>query len=247
MQKTNFILTSLSVALLLIMIGLSNASLAATPGVSVGNTFTYGNMNFDWSSNDPSATPPIEWMTLNGTAWFRGTVQNIAGTNVTVSTLLHYNNGTESTELGSVDVDTGDGNMTLFLTSSNLNFGDPVYTTGDYSGFTINETIPMTYPEGSRQTNHVNVTMEESSELYSISLSMNLYWDQATGVLTQMSIISNQTITYNTYYSVSVQLTDSSQWVIPEFVGMPMILLLLCSAALVTFATTRKLRNKQIR
>jgi hypothetical protein len=228
------------------MVGLSNASLAGTPGVSVGNTATYGNVNFDWSSNDPSATPPAEWIGLNGTAWFRGTIENIAGTNVTISALLHYNNGTEDTELGWVDVDTGEGNMTLFLTSANLNVGDPIYTTGDYSDLTINETIPMTYPGSQRQTNHVNVTMEESSEFFNVSLSMNLYWDQETGVLTQMSIISNETTTYTTNYSVSMQLTDSSAWVVPEF-GMPSIVLLLSSTALVTLVATRKLRRTQIR
>jgi len=243
-QKTNILLTSLSIALLLVMVGLSNAS--GTPGVSVGNTATYGNVNFDWSSNDPSATPPAEWIGFNGTAWFSGTIENIAGTNVTISALLHYSNGTEDTELGWVDVDTGEGNMTLFLISANLNVGDPIYTTGDYSDLTINETIPMPYPGGSRQTNHVNVTMEESSELFNVSLSMNLYWDKATGTLTQVSIISNQTITYTTNYSVSMQLTDSNVWVVPEF-GMPLIALLLSSAALVTLVATRKLRRTQIR
>lgn len=239
-QKTYIILTSLSIALLLVMVSLSNASPVGTPGVSVGNTATYSNAHFYWSSNDPSATPPAEWVALNGTAWFRGTVENIAGTNVTISALLHYNNGTETTDSGWVDVDTGEGNTTLFLTSANLNAGDHIYTTGDYSDLTINETIPLTYPGGSRQTNHVNVTTEESSELINVSLSMNLYWDKATGVLTQMSIISNQTSTYTTNYSVSMQLTDSNVWVVPEF-GMPLIALLLSSAALVTLVATRKL------
>jgi hypothetical protein len=228
------------------MVGLSNASPVGTPGVSVGSTATYGNVNFDWSSSDPSATPPAEWIGLNGTSWFRGTIENIAGTNVTISALLHYSNGTEDTEVGWVDVDTGEGNNTLFLTSANLNVSDPIYTTGSYSGFTINETIPMTYPGGSRPTNHVNVTMKESSELVNVSLSMNLYWDKATGVLTQLSMISNQTMTYTTNYSVSMQLTDSSVWVVPEF-GMPLIVLLLSSAALVALVAARRLRRTQIR
>jgi hypothetical protein len=246
MQKANIILTSLSIALLLVMVGLSNASPAGTPGVSVGNTATYGNVNFDWFSNDPSATPPTQWADLNGTTWFRGTIENITGTNVTISSLIHYDNGTEDTGIGWVDVDTGEGNMTLFLTSSNLNVGDPIYTTGDYSGFSINETIPMTYPGGSRPTNHVNVTMEMTTEFVNVSLSMNLYWDKATGVLTEMSIISNQTMTYTTNYSISMQLADSSVWVVPEF-GMPLFMLLLSSAALVTLVARRKLRRTQIR
>ncbi len=246
MQKANIILTSLSIALLLTIVGLSNASPVGTPGVGVGNTATYGNVNFDWSSNDPSATPPSQWIGLNGTAWFRGTIENIAGTNVTINSLIHYNNGTEDTELGWVDVDTGQGDMTLFLISANLNVSNPIYITGDYSDLTINETIPMPYPGGQRQTNHVNVTTEVTSEFFNVSLSMNLYWDKATGVLTQMSIISNQTMTYTTNYSISMQLTDSSVWVVPEF-GMPLFVLLLSSAALVTLVARRKLRRTQIR
>jgi len=241
-RKTNIIFASFIVVLLLGLVGLSNAPLAATPGVSVGNTATYGNASFNWYSNDPTATPPSEWTTLNGTAWFRGTIQSIVGTNVTISALLHYSNGTEDTEVGWVDVGTGEGNMTLFLVSANLNVGDPVYTTGDYSGFTINETVPMTYPGGQRQTNHLNVTMQESSEYVNVSLSMNLYWDKATGILTQMSMMSNETETYTTDYSVSFQLTDSNVWVVPEF-GMPLIVLLLFSATLVTLVAKRKLRK----
>jgi len=240
------ILTVLSIALLSIMIGLSNASLVGTPGVNVGNTFTYGNVNFHWYSNDPSATPPAQWMGVNGTAWFKGTIQNIAGTNVTISALLHYSNGTENTQNGWVDVNTGEGNMTMFLIAANLNVGDVVYTGGSYSGLTINETVPMTYSGGSRQTNHVNVTDQESSAYFNFSMSMNLYWDKATGALSQMSIISNQTSTYTTNYSVAMQLTDSNVWVVPEY-GMPLIALLLSSVALVTLAAARKLRRTEIR
>lgn len=246
MRKIDIISTSLIAALLLVMVCLSNVSLAGTPGVSVGNTATYGNVSFDWFSNDPAATPPTEWMGLNGTAWFKGTIQNVAGTNVTISSLLHYSNGTEDTEVGWVDVDTGEGNLTLFLISANLNASSPIYTTGEYSGFTINETIPVTYPGGQRQTNHVNVTMEQISAIINISISMNLYWDKATGVMTQMSMMSNQTMTYTTYYSVSMQLTESSVWVVPEF-GMPSIVLLLFTTTLITSVVTRKLRRRQIR
>ena len=109
--------------------------------------------------------------------------------------------------------------------------------------WTINETIP-----GARQTNHLNVTMEESSPPYAtIYLSMNFYWDKATGVLTSLSMISNETITYTTDWSVSFELTASNKWVVPEFVGLPEILLLLASLTLVTLTHRRKLHNTQNR
>ena len=245
MKKVSIVLTSIS-AVLLLMIALSNASSAGTPGVSAGNIFTYGNVNFDWSSNDPSASPPSQWESFNGTAYFKITVQSVVGTNVSISGLIHYSNGTEDTGTGWVDTDTGEGNMTLFLISANLNVNDTVYTSGDYSTYTINETVPITYPGGNRPANHVNVTMAESIEGFNVSLSMNLYWDKATGVLAQMSIVSNTTLTYTTNYAISMQLTESNVWTIPEF-GMLTLALLLSSAALVTLVATRRLRRTLLR
>jgi len=245
MEKDKIILAFLAIALLLTIIGVSGATPVRTAGVTAGDTFTYGNASFNWYSNDPTATPPGEWADLNGTAWFTGTIVSVEGTNVTANLLAHYNNGTEATESGWQDVDTGDGNMTLFLISANLNAGDPIYSNDTYSSWTINETIPETYPGGSRDTNHFNTTMEESVEGYNIYVSMDLYWDRATGVLTKLSITDNETITYTTDYSISFELTGSSTFVVPEFVGLPLILLVPMSFTLVTLARMRKLRKPQ--
>jgi hypothetical protein len=251
MEKVKVILAFLPIALLLAVVCATNAAPVRTPGVSVGNTFQYGNASFYWYSNDPTATIPTEWESLNGTAYALGTVENVVGTNVTMSLLLHYNNGTETTQNGWVDVDTGDGeNLTLFLISANLNPGDPIYSNGTYSSYTINETVSTTYPGGSRDTNHFNMTMEESIPPThgihgSFSLSMDMYWDRATGVLTKLYMESNSTITYTTFYSVSMGITQSNVWVVPEFVGLPLTLPLFASLALVTIAYTRKLRKTE--
>ena len=252
MKKVKAILAFLPIALLLAIVGATNATPVGTPGVSVGNTFTYGNVSLDWHSNDPSVTIARQWESLNGTAWFTETVENVVGTNVTINSMLHYNNGTEIAQAGWINVDTGDfSNMTnLFLISANLNEGDQVYTGSTYSNYTVNETIPMTYPGGSRQTNHFNTTMEVSTPpYYYINYSMNMYWDRATGVLTKLYGTSNQitnyTTTYTTYWSFSVELTGSNQWVVPEFVGLPPTLLLLASLALVTLAYRRKMHKTQ--
>jgi hypothetical protein len=248
MDKGKIILAFLLIALLF-AIGKPAAASVRTPGVSVGDTFTYSNVSFNWYSNDPSATPPTEWEGLNGTAWFRGTVGNVVGTNVTSSSLSHYNNGTERTQNGWLDVDTGDGvNMSLIFVSANLNAGDFIYSSGIYSTWYINETISRTYPGGPRDTNHINVTMEASSPPYAyIYLSTNFYWDRATGVLTKVSITSNETTTYTTNWSVTFELTGSNKWTVPEFVGLPQILLLLASLTLVTLAHRRRLYKTQNR
>ena len=106
----------------------------------------------------------------------------------------------------------------------------------------------MAYPGGSREINHVNMTVAQSLPppySYNISMSMNMYWDRATGVLTKMYMEDNTTTTYTTFYSVSIELTESNVWVVPELVGLPQTLLLLASLAVVTVAYTRKLRNTE--
>src|SRR4030042_1081118 len=122
MEKGKIVLASLTIALLLAMIGASTAVPVRTPGVNVGDTFTYGNGSFNWYSDDPDATPPDEWKDLNQTEWFSVSVENVVGTNVTGSFLSHFSNGTDDvTEGGWVDVDTGDEvNMSLFFISANL-------------------------------------------------------------------------------------------------------------------------------
>jgi hypothetical protein len=182
--------------------------------------------------------PPPPFEDLNATGWFRETVENVVGTNVTINVLFHFINGTERTQSDWVDVDTGDTNLTMMmmpLISANLNAGDHVYTGSAYSIYTITETIPMTYPGGSRQTNHIAQIAPD--------MSVDYYWDRATGVLIKWGFISNKTVPYTTYSSLSVELSGSNQWVVPEFTGLPSTLLLLASLALTTLVYTRKLHK----
>jgi hypothetical protein len=184
---------------------------------------------------------------LNGTASSLGTIESVVGTNVTISSSIHYNNGTVQTEGGWVDVDTGDGNMTYLLISAGLSPGDPIYSNSTFSTWTINDTILETYPGGSRETDYINATMEESLGSYYFYSSMNFYWDTATGVLTNASIIENSTTIYTTDWSVSFSLTGSSKWVVPEFVGLPSTVLLLAMLTLAILVHRRRLHKTQNR
>jgi hypothetical protein len=247
MKEEKIILAFVPIFLLLAMISMSATAPIRQPGVTVGNMFKYGNLSFTWSSNNESATPPPEWKNLNETEWFSFTVQSIVGTNVTCSLQAHYLNGTDASEGGWIDVETGDNdNMTWFLIAANLNSNDSIYTMGDYSTWTINETIQKTYNEDPRDTNHINMTMEASEPpfLYA-NVSQNYYWDKATGVITELSVFYNETINFTsvitTVCSVSIELTESSVWVVPEFSGLPQTLLLIASLTLVTLASKRKL------
>jgi hypothetical protein len=247
MKKEKIVLAVCPIALLLAMISASAADPVRTPGVSSGDTFTYGNFNFYWYSNDPNASAPAEWADIENAEWFSVTVENVVDKNITGSLVVHFNNGTEETEGGWVDVNTGDdANMSMFFISAGLSSGDSIYSSVDYSGWIINETIPRTYDGDIRDTNQYNMTMEYSmGEIYMFS-SMNFYWDKTTGALVEMSMIVNQTMTYTTEYSISVELTGSNVWVVPEF-GLPQTLLLLASLTLVTLAYKLKLQKPRNR
>jgi hypothetical protein len=243
MKKEKIILVICPIALLLAMICASAADPLRTPGVSSGDTFTYGNFNFYWYSDDPNATAPAEWADIENAEWFSITVENVVDTNITGSLMVHFNNGTEETEGGWVNVDTGDdANMSMFFISANLNIGDSIYSSGDYSSWMINETIQRAYDGNMRDTNHYNMTMEYSMEPYYMFSSMNFYWDKTTGALVEMSMILNQTIEYTTQYSISVELTGSNVWVVPEF-GLLQTLLLLSSLMLAAIAYKLKLQR----
>jgi len=203
-------------------------------GVNAGEWFKYGDITVNWSSNDPNATfPPPYWEELEGwneTEWSLSTVEDVSGTNVTFQFIYHFKNGTETTESGYIDLDTGDGNMTYMAISANLDAGDTIYTSEDHSGWQINETIVRTYPDSVRDTNHINMTSEYSMTIneteYYYYNSMNFYWDRESGVFVEDYFEGiNQTGEYTTTWSALSRITESNVWVIPEFpTWTPMLL-----------------------
>ena len=241
MNKKIVLLTLVSVFSLSAMVVTSSAQ-PRIVGVNVGDWFKYGDIAVTWSSNDPNATFPPPgyegWEELNETEWVSYSVEDISSTNITFQSTEHFKNGTERTESGYIDIDAGGGNMTYMAISANLDVNDTVYTSVDYT-WRINETVVRTYPDGVRDTNHVNMTGEYSwtineTECYYYYF-MNFYWDKPTGIIVESSIEErNQTGDYLTTWSVSMGITDSNKWVVPEFPTWTSILIL---CVVITFAT----------
>ena len=237
MKKKTVLLTLVSVFLLSAMVVTSVVAQPRIVGVSVGDWFKYGDITVNWSSNDPNATfppPGYEWMEMiNETEWIKMTVENVSGTNITLPTLYHYKNGTEEASGGYVDIDTGDGeNVTLNIISANLDANDTVYASGYLSTWKINETIVRTYPDGVRNTNHLNMTSEQSwtsnETEYYFYHSTNFYWDKSTGIIVEESFEDiNQVGELLTTWSLLIRITESNVWVVPEFPTWTSILLIL--------------------
>jgi hypothetical protein len=225
-----------------------------TVGVAEGDWFIYG-LDISWNSTDPdvifSPSEYGDWERANVTEWVKMTVTAVSGTNVSVQYLTHFENGTEEIGYGYIDVDTGDeANGTLALISVNLGVNDSIYASGDYSMWAINETITRTYPDGVRNTNHINMTYEFSwtiNELHCYLYQfINLYWDKETGILVEDSFeMTNQTGPYLTTLSVVSTITDSSAGVIPEFPVGPSMLVISIILSVTIFSVERRLTKKQ--
>jgi len=223
------------------MSGMVVASIVAQPrivGVSVDDWIEFGDITVNWSSNDPNATfppPATEWLKeTNETEWMKMTVTDVSSPNITFQILSHYKNGTEGSYGGYINIDTGDNtNGTFMAISANLQTNDTIYSSGPYSSWRINETISRTYPDGVRETNHLNLTYgpyswNVSEMQYYYYYTMNFYWDRATGLLVEDYFEEiNQTGEYITTWSELSRTTNSNVWVIPEFPVWSLTLLML--------------------
>jgi hypothetical protein len=232
MNKKTAPITILLVLLLsaIIITALAQARIV---GVTEGEWYKHSEITVEWNTNDTSATfPPSGWEWIeewNQTEWMTSNVATITSTNITALITQHFKNDTEKTRIGWIDIDTGNSSqltnetmdMAFMYISANLEENNTIYTTGYYSNWKINETITRIYPDGTRNTNHINITYGYS---YSNAItfyyyySMNYYWDRNTGILVEWTIQStNHTNQYLTTWSVTSKITESNIWTVPEF------------------------------
>ncbi|UCE96706.1 MAG: hypothetical protein JSV51_03700 [Candidatus Bathyarchaeota archaeon] len=238
-------LTSVSVFLLSALVITSSAQ-ERTVGVNVGEWFEYDHI-FDWSSSDPNATIPPYFELVSEIEWTNITILDVSGTNVTFQSVMHLKNGTDLTNLGLTDVDTGEGNATNWVVSANLDPNDSIYTTGDYSSWKINETIVKTYPDGVRDTNHVNITKEMNMTGVYMYASNNFYWDRSSGIVVEMTIIQiSQMEAIETNMTSIIKITESDVWVIPEFSTYTSLLLTLVLLTVPIVTIKRRLLKTSI-
>jgi len=155
-------------------------------------------------------------------------IVDVIGTNITYETTMHFQNGTEDIIGSYVDIDTGDSeNETILVISAGLDENDTVYTSGMYSTWKLNETVTRTYPDETRDTNHINITEEQSYTEFYQFISMNYYWDRSTGTLVEMLVEAFiQLEGFNLTLSMLIRITESNVWVVPESPTLTPILLI---------------------
>jgi len=237
-----FNLLSLFLVFALVMVA---SAQTRTVGVSIGNKWRW-NSTANWSSDDPNATIPYYLADVNDTKWSEITITAISGTNVTGQGSKHYWNGTETTMDGWVDVDTGEGNLSLFLISANLTVGDSLYTPSQGVTWFINETVPRMYFSGVvRYTNHISLTSSSGNQ----TLVYSMYWDKSTGILVDFLMENTYQIgAYTTSWSTENQILSSDLWIIPEFsTGTLALLMLIAPTSAAAVSARQRTRQEPAR
>lgn len=182
MKKKNAMFALLIAVMLCIGLGfqsISAVALTRTVGVHVGDSaeysvFAQGNATLFNATNMPT----IASFTVTG----------INGTNVTCGISWTFANSTQKTGIGHIDVETGEGNFSLFIIAADLNAGDLVYNgTGPFTTFRINETTSRSYLGSNAEVNHMNLTtnfapFENSSQFE------NCFWFRDSGLLAELII-----------------------------------------------------------
>ncbi|MCW4044330.1 MAG: hypothetical protein NWE94_02285 [Candidatus Bathyarchaeota archaeon] len=241
MNKRACITTFLAALLCLTAIG-SVWAQTRIPGVYQGNTFTY-DVSAVWSSTDPSAVVPAELLSINQTEYYRVTIAAVSGAEITTQTVWHFYNGTETTSIGTINVETGVTNGGFWaIVAGNLGVNDRLHPSGP-NYITVNATVMREYLGGSRETNHLILTLEGSDSGGDYIEHVDYYFDKQTGMLVQLSdakVYSNPTVTITRLWKIK----ESNVWVVPEF---PSVLILpLLMAIIMMMAIVYKKKNASI-
>lgn len=230
-KKTTFL--TLCLILPLFAFAVMPAQAQRTPGVHIDEWYLYNDIHVIYETNDPTATPPIWLKEANDTLWYKISILDISGTNISLRYIKHFKNETEKTIDDYLDIDTGEsGQSWLMIIAANLQPNDTIYTSGSYSTWKINETMPMIYPEGERDTN-VIMLMGNSQGSY--------FWDKQTGVIVQVQAgFFSVSGSYVTMWQYEFKLTESNVWVVPEFTSWTLILILIITLTSTAIIKKRK-------
>jgi hypothetical protein len=210
-----------------------------TVGVSEGDWFKYNlSLNYDSEMNITSENFPIEDFLVGEQVTL--TILNVSGTNVTGHFTVFFENGTEHSQIGSVDLISGEGDLRSWLIAPDLNAGDSLYPSEP--GEMINETILQTYLWGSRETNHLAYSFYYTSgEDYS-NLSVDMFWDKEIGVVTELSFEANILLngTSMNAYAEWIIIESSTLEDVPEFTQIAFVLIMVSITFSISLIKSKK-------
>jgi hypothetical protein len=191
----------------------SSAPLVA--GVKPGDTFTYELQGL-WEPNNSNTTVSDSILVLNMSESYQVTITNVSDSEIRVHNVWLFKNGTEIGGDGQINIETGISSGGFWaLYAANLNSGQRTRPEGPDTA-TINSTMTRTYPDGTRETNILQV----QAQYYNVSNPSQVYteymtveFDKQTGILTQLT---DERIYNNPEMKETIlwRLTDSNVWAV---------------------------------
>ena len=186
-MKTKLIGAAIIILGILAITGVVSAG-SAIVGVSKGETFDYS-YQILWSSTDPTAVAPSNYIQLNSTQTIQLKVTDVSGTKISLEKTNILKDGTQNKVNGYVNINTGTIEIPFgsLIVSANLNTGDLLYPYGGHA--TINDTSFRSYSVGQREINYVISQTNEAD----YTDKVEIYFDKLTGVAVSYSYDSSST------------------------------------------------------
>jgi len=203
MKLYKTVLIALAVAILLSVAQPSYA--AYTVGVKPGDWIKY-QVTLTWTGTEPDTS---DFGELGEAQYMKGEVVAVDGTSVTAKMSMHMNNGSDITQILIGNVATGEGNLTIFIVPSGMQKNDafPGAMFGEGAiTMSVTDTVSRTYAGASRTVNMYSLSMPPTS---GFSAAISAYWDQATGVLTELSMSMS---TPEQTMDMKVLATETNMW-----------------------------------
>ena len=192
---------------------------AVTPGVNVGDSFTYSIKGFSILGDDNAATPDY-LAQYNTTEYYKVTVTAVNGTEISLDTSWKFSNGTILTDKNTIDVSNGmKTSQTAFwvIYAANLNVNDKLRPNG-FDGLIVNSTSTQQFKNSVRDSNLWSIENEffdvndptRSTYRYDYT---GVTFDKQTGMMTKLT---NYQQYNNPAMTVTITwtLTDCSLWAV---------------------------------
>jgi hypothetical protein len=161
-------------------------------GVKTGDTFTYSIKGLAEVINE-NVSIPSSFYDLNKTDYYKVTITNVEGPNVTLSTTWLFINGTHYDRTETMNIATGTQNIDFWgIYAADLVNGSLLRPTGVINdGAKFNSTTTITYANGNRSTNLLTLTgvfydTTDSTFTKGYYAYRDLYVDKSTGMMVEL-------------------------------------------------------------
>lgn len=199
-----------AICFLLVTFSLTILSLpvVARAGVRSGDWAEYS-VSSSWQSTIPTFAPS-DAMNMK---WVRYEVTDVVENEIAANVTTHYNNGTETSTVQTVNVLTQSGSLSMMFIQAELAKGDSVGVWTSYMGsptsYTLNETLSRNYLGTRREVNHLDASFSYGS----VHMHFVGYWDKTTGVACEVLVtMSAHDLGGSMDSSLAYALTETNIW-----------------------------------